>query len=467
MPQLLLRCNGCGEGLAVEEPAADISYECPRCRQPVLASKSGIAVTCPACQHAFKTSTELAGQLIICLGCQRQILVPAATGDAKRKLSLRRETSPIQAQPSSEQTIPNWQTGSRVQTQVTTAETSSRRRFTISKEIIVLAVLIVIGAGYWIYSHNQKLRARKAVEQLLADANSYTEQNPTGYDQAIERYRKATAEASKQKLSSLQSQAEAKIKDLEGRREAARQTATETQQIKQTEAQRNSDEETFQEALKVLKLPQSSQNSARAAGLLQKAAMNGHAQAQYLLGRMFIAGTGVRVNLAAAGTWIGKSAQQQYPPAQASLGVMYLLGYGVSKDQGMALQYLTRAAEQGEPTAQCSLGRMYRRGIGVQQDPAKAVQWLRKAADQGDPQGLLLLGVMYQQGEGVEQNLEKGFESLLQSAQKGNVEAECLVGIAYVEGLGVSRDKLTAQAWLRRAAGSGSVEARNLLSTLR
>ena len=78
-----------------------------------------------------------------------------------------------------------------------------------------------------------------------------------------------------------------------------------------------------------------------------------------------------------------KAAKQGYANAQFILGFCYLNGDGVEEDLSEAVKWLRKAAIQGGAPAQCRLGLCYYDGDGVEQDLSKAVVWFRKAADQG------------------------------------------------------------------------------------
>ena len=66
--------------------------------------------------------------------------------------------------------------------------------------------------------------------------------------------------------------------------------------------------------------------------------------------------------------------------AQFILGGMYVTGVGVPQDAAEAVAWYRRAAEQGHARAQYNLGGMYRQGRGVRQDAAEAHMWLTIAA---------------------------------------------------------------------------------------
>ena len=54
---------------------------------------------------------------------------------------------------------------------------------------------------------------------------------------------------------------------------------------------------------------------------LEKAAEQGQARAQSLLGSCYRDGDGVEADAAQAAEWYGKAAKQNYPPAMCSLGL--------------------------------------------------------------------------------------------------------------------------------------------------
>ena len=97
-------------------------------------------------------------------------------------------------------------------------------------------------------------------------------------------------------------------------------------------------------------------------------------------------------------------AEQGDAQAQAMLGFMYLYGEGVPQNYAEAMKWFRLAAVQGLARAQHWLGRMYEFGEGVPQDYAEAIKWYRLAAEQGYGHALLFLGLRYSAGEGVTQD---------------------------------------------------------------
>ncbi len=123
----------------------------------------------------------------------------------------------------------------------------------------------------------------------------------------------------------------------------------------------------------------------------RKAAEQGHAQAQYHLGRLYDSGKGVIEDNQQAVNWYRKAAEQGLAQAQYHLGRMYDSGKGVIEDNQQAVNWYRKAAEQGNANAQYHLSRMYATGEGVTKDNQEASNWLSKAAELGqtDAQSLL------------------------------------------------------------------------------
>ena len=74
------------------------------------------------------------------------------------------------------------------------------------------------------------------------------------------------------------------------------------------------------------------------------------------------------------------SAEAGDAEAQFILGGMYVTGVGVPQDAAGAVAWYRRGAEQGHARAQYNLGGMYDQGLAVPQDAAEAHMWLTIAA---------------------------------------------------------------------------------------
>jgi hypothetical protein len=83
-------------------------------------------------------------------------------------------------------------------------------------------------------------------------------------------------------------------------------------------------------------------------------------------------GQGVAQDYKEAVNWFRKAAEQGHAMAQFNLGRMYYDGQGVAQDFKEAVNWYRKAAEQGHAMAQNNLGFMYANGRGVGQDSVVA-----------------------------------------------------------------------------------------------
>ena len=78
--------------------------------------------------------------------------------------------------------------------------------------------------------------------------------------------------------------------------------------------------------------------------------------------------------------WYEKAATQGHANAQSALGALYSVAKGGPQDYVMAGQWYEKAATQGHAEAQFIIGTLYVRGQGVPQDYVRAYMWLTLAA---------------------------------------------------------------------------------------
>ena len=199
-----------------------------------------------------------------------------------------------------------------------------------------------------------------------------------------------------------------------------------------------------------------------------KAAEQGDATAQYVLGVMYYDGEGVAQNYKKAIEWFTKGAEQDYASAQTRLAMMYEQGEGVPQDYKKAAHWFTKAAEQDDDVAQLFLGIMYFMGQGVQLDNSKSAHWLSKSAGQGNAMSQVRLGSMYSAGKGVPQDDKKAAEWFTKAAEQGHADAQLKLGLLYMHnfGLGVSQNYEKAAHWLTKAAEQGNVIAQFRLGSM-
>ncbi|KAG2381551.1 hypothetical protein C9374_005935 [Naegleria lovaniensis] len=173
-------------------------------------------------------------------------------------------------------------------------------------------------------------------------------------------------------------------------------------------------------------------NYSRARNYLERAAHQGHAQAQYLLGDMYQHGREMERNLSTARHWYERAAQQGHDQAQNNLAYMLKMGEGGKKDLSLAFEWFDKSAQQGNSEAQYYLGQWY---------------------EDGDKDGM------------VKKSIPLATVHYLQSAQLGNVKAQYSLGRMYEIGKG-EKNLIKAKEWYERAAKQGYVAAQNKLKSL-
>lgn len=123
-------------------------------------------------------------------------------------------------------------------------------------------------------------------------------------------------------------------------------------------------------------------NYVEAAKNFQKAAEQGNAEAQYILGFCYEMGQGVSQDYEEAVKWYRLAVEQGNVDAQWQLGCCYERGFGVPKDIDEALKWYRKAAEQGVFIYQYALGRSFEAGNdGFPQDYEESMMWYLKASE--------------------------------------------------------------------------------------
>ena len=89
-------------------------------------------------------------------------------------------------------------------------------------------------------------------------------------------------------------------------------------------------------------------------------------------------------SLSTATEWWQKAAEQGHTEAQVELATQYFLGRGAPKDWKLAARWYEAAAANGDAAAQYIIGSFYEHGDGVARDLRKALAWYVLAARQGD-----------------------------------------------------------------------------------
>ncbi|MDJ0820288.1 MAG: tetratricopeptide repeat protein [Paracoccaceae bacterium] len=153
-----------------------------------------------------------------------------------------------------------------------------------------------------------------------------------------------------------------------------------------------------------------------------------------------------------AAEWYYLAANQGLAEAQVMLGSLYLEGDGVPRSVDEAVKFFRLAANQGNGYGQSNLGEMYRSGLGVPQSDTEAVRWFRVSAGQGNPSGQSNLGEMYRDGRGVSKSYLAAFRWFHRSAKQGDSSGQSNLGEMYRDGRGVRQSDAEAGKWFRLSA---------------
>lgn len=232
-------------------------------------------------------------------------------------------------------------------------------------------------------------------------------------------------------------------------------------------------------------------NRDKALHWFNKAAKNGHKDAQYLLGSFYYNGNPVKRDMEKAKHWLTMaaragvesasvlisainaqtkkktkqktrstndlflaSAEKGDKNAQFKVGLMYLYGEdGFTKDEEKALHWLGKAAAQDHTKAQYEVGMMHYRPGDEDNEIARAL--LAKAADKGHTNSQYFLAAIYTQ----KQQFDNAAQWLDRAFQNDHEEALEMLVELYISGKIQNADKQRVLAWLEKASLKGIRDA--------
>jgi len=208
----------------------------------------------------------------------------------------------------------------------------------------------------------------------------------------------------------------------------------------------------------------------RSRGRLRKAAEQGRAYAQRILGFVYQNGLGDAWNRDEEET-VRKTAKRGDAWSQYYLGLRYEYGWGARKDQQEALKWIRKAAEQGFPRACYELAKLIELTTGNTHSHDEAVKWYQKAAEQGiitdgcnpmwDPL-LVALSEPCQMRAGVSKDRYEAWNWYSKAAAQGYAPAMFFFGLMCREHGHLDE----AAKWLRKAADQGHQRAREELKKI-
>ena len=147
------------------------------------------------------------------------------------------------------------------------------------------------------------------------------------------------------------------------------------------------------------------------------------------------------------------------PEGQFLMGQIYMEGTGPKKNQALAMEYFRKSAEQGNVDAQFCLGYTYMFGKGAAKNNQLAIKWLQMAADQEDTRAEGILGCLYASSDVKVRDLDKGVKLLQKAASKGLPLAQNRLGYLYWKGIHGFSDVAMAERLLKKATNQGHIMA--------
>jgi len=207
---------------------------------------------------------------------------------------------------------------------------------------------------------------------------------------------------------------------------------------------------------------------------LFSSAEKGDVEAKYLLGCRFFNGTDEsRIDYQRAAEWLQKAAAEGHAGAQGLLGYMYVTACGVPVNVREGMEWLQKAAGQNDVHAQTSLADIYETGRGVVPDRFEAMDWYMKAAAQGDKDARKNLerlrktvNLVRDSGHMSNEWWLVSMDELIPKAEQGDANAQRILGDRYKGYGGTELDFQKAQYWLERAAAQTNMQAHYSLSQL-
>lgn len=217
-------------------------------------------------------------------------------------------------------------------------------------------------------------------------------------------------------------------------------------------------------------------------------ATEGFADAQLMLGVMYLSGAGLPINYTKAMRWLQPTADKGHPYAQAFLGSIYDRALGVPPDRDLAYRLYSLAVEKGDAEVLYIVATKmtwpYKMGLtpvklftlAANQGHAEsqyrlaehhmsqfefeaAYNWLLKATEQGLADAQVRMGDLYDNGFHVPEDRELALKWYMLAADQGLANAQRRLGRKYAEGKGVAQSSEKSLIWFTLAAEQNDAEA--------
>ena len=133
-------------------------------------------------------------------------------------------------------------------------------------------------------------------------------------------------------------------------------------------------------------------------------AKEGSRQAKFEMGKAFLSGAGIDVDVARGIQAMKELAEEDYVDAQVFIGDWYVAESNPEPNPKLAAEWHFRAAQMSNQEGQIKLGHHYRDGVGVRINRIRASYWYERAGEQGNNEAQYYAGEIWA-GQGANGNL--------------------------------------------------------------
>eukprot|EP00002_Diphylleia_rotans_P020399 TRINITY_DN3960_c0_g3_i3.p1 TRINITY_DN3960_c0_g3~~TRINITY_DN3960_c0_g3_i3.p1 ORF type:complete len:610 (+),score=118.42 TRINITY_DN3960_c0_g3_i3:901-2730(+) len=178
----------------------------------------------------------------------------------------------------------------------------------------------------------------------------------------------------------------------------------------------------------------------RAFRLFQEASLHGSLDATYELGLMYLDHTYSRANPAIGFQYHILAASHKHLNSILSVAKCYENGIGVAKSNESRIQYLEAAAKLGDGVSSQTLGDLYSQNVDDLEAQKKALSWYTRAAELGMADAKNQLGFRFFFGKGCPVDHQRAVEYFRDAHLSGCGAASFNLAYAYQTGRGVTKD---------------------------
>jgi TPR repeat protein len=217
---------------------------------------------------------------------------------------------------------------------------------------------------------------------------------------------------------------------------------------------------------------------------IQKDADHGKAEAQCALGQLYEKGQGVPKDDTEAERWYLKAAEQGHAKAERLLGLLYLRNNSLvdarrqlPQSNGAdafkeAERLLYKAEKHGDTTAQAELGYKYYCGQFGSNRLDQGVELMKRAYLEHPSEHFeaetslgMILASIYDNGQytGIPLDVKEASKWILKAAERGGMQAQAEIGLRYLRGKGVPVNYQESEGWYLKAAEQGAASIQEAL----